>query len=229
MKRHIKAKSVAKSRKKKILFARYSKRECALVLGVGVITGLLLYGVAILVTMPLRENIESNVATHGSSTKAEIRWDASEKQEPQDSTPKTEAGSTQSASQAGAIRQPSQYEIEKQKLELYKTTCQDPMIQVNTAFLDTQESANNRGWSEKGAIAYSPGTEQFRSSYNSVAFNRNFTIELAYTTYIRSINDLNKTMGCSISPAYQKYEYWKMINSSGQYIPYTEGSSLSSY
>ena len=208
---------------------QYSRRKYALIVCISLVTGLFAYGAVCFALMPLQEHAEQSTTKKYSDYKIEIPQDTPDIQQSPESAKQEESTAPQSTSQSSNARQMSQYEIEKNKIELYKTTCQDPMAQINTTFLNTQETANNRGWSEKGAIQASPGTEQFRTSYNSVAFNRNFTIELAYSTYKRSINDLNTTMKCNVSPAYQKYGYWEMLNSSSQYIPYLEGSSLSSY
>jgi PKD repeat protein len=107
--------------------------------------------------------------------------------------------------------------------------CIEPMSRVNGTFTSSQEQIVSKYSSARNAISFKPDTPQFRAAYNSVAYERNYNLQLSYKTYVDSINTLNRTANCDVNPSYKKYSYVNMLNSAYSYVSYIEGSGLYDY
>lgn len=108
--------------------------------------------------------------------------------------------------------------------------CIAPLDKINASASSAINSNQITAQSGRNAISYAPGTPQFRSVYNSIAFTYNFNIDLVYNyTYLSGIDSLNSSAHCNLPVAWQKPAYWDMIDANGNYVPYTEGSHLSDY
>lgn len=169
-----------------------------------------------------------------STSQSQLVTESTKSSKPQKQSPKASDATNNSSSAStktlkNTVPTDSDPALKETKLKIYQTMCIDPLRESVDKWGAASNSANSQAWSSESAISYSPGTEQYRSAYNSIAFARNFNIELAYSSYLSDVKIMNKYSNCDITPARQSYSYWKMIDADGNYVPYTEGSSLPDY